>query len=134
MSYLLHLLSACVLPDVLGVSNLSGMTGMTDWLHLLFRLFLLLGNTEIFDGFHCLSPLLVTLLCPLFPLLGVTLLIGVTIGLGRCDGKLGLPGVGGHILFISANLLGPMYSRCTSHKLPISSCVRVNWSHKVVQQ
>ena len=92
MSYLLHLLSACVLPDVLGVSNLSGMTGMTDWLHLLFRLFLLLGNTEIFDGFHCLSPLLVTLLRPLFPLLGVTLLLGVTIGLGRWAGKLGICG------------------------------------------
>ena len=91
MSYLLHLLSACELRHVLGASNLSGMTGMTDWLHLLFRLFLLLGNTEIFSCFR-LCPLLVTLLRPLFPLLGVTLLLGVTIGLGRWAGKLGICG------------------------------------------
>ena len=62
MSYLLHLSTACELRDVLEVSNVSGMTGMTDWLHLVFRLFLLLGNAEIFDGFRCLSTLLVTLL------------------------------------------------------------------------
>ena len=53
---------------------------MASWLHLLLRLFLMLGNTE---ACNCLglSPLLVTLPQFLLLLFGVTLLLGVTVGL-----------------------------------------------------
>ena len=98
----------------------------------MFRLLLIPGNT----GACCclgLLPLLVTLLWLLLRLFVVTLLFGVMVEVGEVACKLEGLGMGGHILFISANLPGPINSRCTSHRLPISSCVNVNWSHKVVQ-
>ena len=99
---------ACGLRRVTATtSDLSGMTGMSSWFHLFFRFFLLLCGKE---ACGCLSPLLVTLPRFLPFLFGIALLNGVTVEFGRGTGKLGVCGAGGHILFISANLPGPMCS------------------------
>ena len=103
MSYLLVLVSACELRRVTATASaLSGMTGRSSWWHVLLRFFLLLCCVETFACLH-LSPLLVTLLRLFRLLFGVTLLIGVTLELGRGAGELGMRGAGGRILFISAN-------------------------------
>ena len=107
MSYLLYLVSACEFRRLTATSALSGMTGKSSWWHVFLHFFLLLCCIETF-GQLCLSPLLVTLLRLLCLLFGITLLIGVTLKLDRGAGELGVRGVGGHILLISAYLLGPV--------------------------